>query len=304
MAQPVSSRKDADDNRIYSWGNEHFFSVTTILKAMPKHALVPWAAKCVAEYAMENMEHIRTEIEQGRKADILKFMKKAPDRERDSAADRGTAVHEACEAYILNGSFPALGDERIGPSIIQFQRFLREWQPEYEHIEATIYNRKRKYAGTLDAIVRLKITESLLAQLAPYGWDKLIGSAGGRFMLDIKTGKGVYSEVGLQTSAYRYGEFIGLDGVEKPVPETEPIALVLHLRPQGYKIIPARADEEVFKSFLYATQNFKWQNDISKTILGKPLEADLGSQLEGSLALLEEAKLAGVTPQTLLQQVA
>jgi hypothetical protein len=304
MAAPAGSRKDDNDNRIYQWGDEAFFSVTTMLKAMPKHVLVPWAAKAVAEFTLDNLGRVVTEVLAGNREAICKEMKGAPNRIRDDAGDLGTAVHEAVEAYVVRDEFPQVSkDETIAQSIGHFQNFLRDFRPHYTHIEATVYNRKRKYAGTLDAIVKLELTQSLTDQLASYGWAHLINPDLESFMLDVKTGKGVYPEVGLQCSAYRYGEFIGLDGEEQPIPDTQPIALVLHLRPNGYKLIPARADEEVFKHFLYATQNFRWQNDVAKTILGKPLSPSLVGQLEASLELLAAAKEAGVSPQSLLELV-
>lgn len=52
MAAPKDARKSGS-KRFYSWRNENHWSVTTIIDgAIPKRALIYWAANEVAEYAI------------------------------------------------------------------------------------------------------------------------------------------------------------------------------------------------------------------------------------------------------------
>ena len=45
---------------------------------------------------------------------------------------------------------------------------------------------------------------------------------------------------------------------------------MLHVRPEGWKLVPIRADEEVYEMFLTLRQAFEWK-DLSKTLIGKPV---------------------------------
>ena len=142
--------------------------------------------------------------------------------------------------------------EQVEPYLTSFRRFVEDFSPKYEAAEASVFNRKERYAGTLDAIVGLRL---------PQGEP-------GRYVLDAKSGKGVYPEVGLQLAAYRYAEFIGApDGSEQPMPETDG-GLALHLTPDGYKLIEVDTSEQVYASFLYAREVYRFQLEISKTVLG------------------------------------
>jgi hypothetical protein len=144
-----------------------------------------------------------------------------------------------------------------------FTLFVRDYEPEYLATEASVYSRKWHYAGTLDAIVKID-NRTLL--------------------LDAKTGKGVYPEVALQLAAYRYADFIGApDGSEEPMYPVDGCA-VLHLPAEGptYQLVDVRADEQIFKSFLYALEVFMWQEDYSKGVLLGPLQTG-GLEAERSL---------------------
>src|ERR1041384_7424403 len=200
-------------------GGESWLVSTAGFQAMPKHVIVPWAARAVAEFTLDNLGRVVTEVLAGNREAICKEMKGAPNRIRDDAGDLGTAVHEAVEAYVVRDEFPQVSkDETIAQSIGHFQNFLRDFRPHYTHIEATVYNRKRKYAGTLDAIVKLELTQSLTDQLASYGWAHLINPDLESLRRDVKTGKGVSPEVGLQCSAYPYGKFTEPTGEDQPIP--------------------------------------------------------------------------------------
>lgn len=245
---------------------ERFWSVTTIIGGgLPKPALLPWGIKSVAETAVAKRRTLlamTSECERDGQCTpddwcsscdaAVRWLKAAPYQQRDRAADLGTKVHEAAEAYKLGKPMPPWPDD-IAPYMAQFERWLLAFAPTFEQTEASVFNRAQRYAGTLDAIVTL--------------------SDGRRLLIDYKSGKAVYPEVGLQLAAYRYAEFIALpDGSEAPVPEVDGCA-VLHLQatPGNPQFIEIRADAEVFNAFLYARETFRFMEETSKTVIGQAL---------------------------------
>jgi hypothetical protein len=255
---------ESGSKRLYAWRGEKFWSVTTIIGGgLPKPALLPWGIKSVAEAAVQKRRTLMamtSECERDGKctpADwcsscdaAVRWLKSAPYQQRDKAADMGTKIHEAAEAYKLGKPMPPWPED-IAPTMAQFERWLLAFGPTFEQTEASVYHRAQRYAGTLDSIVTL--------------------SDGRRVLIDYKTGKAVYPEVGLQLAAYRHAEFIGLpDGNEAPVPEVDGAA-VLHLRPDSWQFIDVRADDEVFTAFLYCRETFRFMEETSKTVIGEAL---------------------------------
>src|SRR5262249_28914527 len=107
--------------------------------------------------------------------------------------------------------------------------------------------------------------------------------AGRKLLLDTKTGKGVYPEVALQLAAYRYAEFIGLpDGSEAKMPTVDGCAVVHLPEAGGYQLLEVRADPEGFTGFLYVRECFRFQEEMSKTVV-------LGPYNEIALAVSAEA---------------
>lgn len=258
--------------RYYSWRNEKYWSVTTIIGGgVPKPALLPWGIKSVAEGAVRERDVIAAMLAQCDTPDVcgkgefcpqcdqtIRYLKGIPYAHRDRAADLGTYIHNAAEAYVLGKPFPKW-PPLVLPRMRAFEQFLHDYEPSYEAAEASVYNRTQRYAGTLDAILRIQ---------------------GRRLIGDTKSGKGVYPEVGLQLAAYRYAEFIaGADGSEQPMPEVDG-GVVLHLTDGGYELIEVRCDQEVFRSFLYAREVFRWQEELSKTVLlGQPVQLALAASV-------------------------
>lgn len=239
--------------RFYDWKGERFWSVTTVIGCLNKPAIPAWAAKRAAEFAVEQSGAWQQLVENGQHKAAVDLIKGAPWRERDAAADVGTAVHRAVEALTLGRPMPAYPAEVAG-HMEQFEQFLAAFKPEFELAEATLYHRGHKWAGTLDGIMTI---------------------GGKRTIFDIKTsnegrqGHGIYPEVGLQLAAYNHAEFIGMpDGSEAPMTPCEEGA-ALWLRPDKWALIPVRVDGSVYESFRYVIEAFRFQTDIAPTVLGK-----------------------------------
>ncbi len=243
----------ASGKRFYPWRGENYWSVTTIISGgLPKPALIYWSANQVAEYVCEHFDTVQKLIGDDPEG-AYDFLKRTPWRKRDKAAALGTAVHEASEAHVLGKPHPKWPKE-IAPRMEAYERFLTEHEVEHVASEAPVFNRTQKYAGTLD-------------------WIGLID--GVMTLLDTKTGdKGPYPEAGLQLSAYRNAEFIGLpDGSEQPMPQVERCG-VLKLTDEGYELFGVRADETVFRHFLHVRENYRFMNEIGKTVIGPWIEEE------------------------------
>ena len=237
---PANSKTDRGGAREYVWPptGEKFVSVTTAIGVIDKPALRSWVGRMVAQYAVDNLSQIQAIADKDPEG-AVDLLKGAPWRRRDKAANIGSSVHAAVEALIKGQPMPPWPDE-VAPFMTQFMAFVAAFQPQFEASEATVYSREHGYAGTLDSIASIAVA--------------LIG---GRYLLDVKTGSGVYPEAALQMSAYARAEFIGLpDGSEAPVPAID-AAAVLHLRPDSFELIPVRIDAEIFATFLNALELFK-----------------------------------------------
>ena len=170
---------------------------------------------------------------------------------KDKAAKLGSTIHEAIEAYILDKPVPAWPLD-VAPYLDQAIRFLREFEVLVEMTEASVFHREQKYAGTLDMIAEI---------------------AGQRWLVDFKTGKGVYPETALQMSAYANAQFIGKpDRSEHPMPKIDRAAVV-HLQPDGFSFVPLRVDADVFSFFCYAREVFRWCEFVAKEVIGDPIKS-------------------------------
>lgn len=246
MAEPRTATTKKGQ-RFYTWRGDQYWSVTTIIGGgVPKPALLPWGIKMVAEGAVRIADSLPALVREDADA-AVRMLKGMPYANRDRAADLGTSVHEAVEAYVLDKPMPKWKPP-VAARMLAFEKYLADCSPVYEATEASVFNRTQRYAGTLDAIVHLD---------------------GHRRIIDVKTGKGVYPEAALQLAAYRYAEFIGgADGDEVPMPTVDG-ALVLHLPDEGgrYELFDVRADEAVFSAFLYCREVFRWQEETSKGVI-------------------------------------
>lgn len=250
MTGPANSTTDRWGNRTYTWKGEAFQSVTTLLRALPKPALVSWAGRTVAEAAVAaTQDGTLTTMVEADPAGAVAYLKQSPYTKRDTAADGGSWIHRVIEAHILGAQTPAY-PVTVRPQIETFLQFESEYAPGWEASEVTVYNRRRQYAGTLDAIATI---------------------GGRRLLIDVKTGKAIYPDYALQLAAYRHAEFIGLpDGTEHPLPTIDGAA-VLHIRPRGFELREVNVTDEIFRTFLYVSQVRRWETDISKRALLTPI---------------------------------
>ena len=237
-------RESGAKGRFYNWEGDSFISVTNALQnGVPKPALTYWAAKMVAEYVAE--EWVET-VEMQAKLDTVEFislLKNKPWRARDKAADMGSLVHDIAEDYSATGNLPDVAtlEPKVRKRVAQYLNFLEVVAPDFFAIEGVVFNRTFAYAGAFDMII-----------------DIDHDGIKGRYIVDIKTGKGVYAEAALQQTAYRMGEFIAVGTDEVPMPEVDG-AMILHLQDTQWKLVPVVTDQSSWFAFRAALHVAKWR---------------------------------------------
>lgn len=276
-AAQVAPKRDRSGYYTHPATGDRFMSVTTILSGgIPKPALMHWAAFEAAQCAVDNIPTLVRARGQGARMELRNWLQRAAERKRDTAANLGTLVHDIVEARVLEEPTPELTDEQK-PFVEAFDRFLDQWQPEYEATELTVANTVHGYAGTLDAKLRLPVLPDALLELGYQPGDLL--------EVDYKTGKSVYPEVGLQLAAYRRADIGWLKNGTQIEPPPTVGGLVLHIRPEdlpggepgGYALRPVRTDDEVFEKFLAAQQiaDATRVGGLFESILHEPLTAPI-----------------------------
>jgi hypothetical protein len=238
--------------RFYTWRGWQYPSVTTILKVgTPKEWLGAWAAKMVAETAITDLSahgiravkewaaadyqsHCETKMHASERGaceyvpDATRWLKAAPWRKRDAAAEVGSAVHAAAEAHSLGIPHPSKPE--VEPFLPHLAQWAETYRPEILFTEGQIFNTEVGYAGSFDLIARV------------YGRTLLI---------DYKTGSVVDHFTALQLAAYEHGEFIGADDeVVAQLPALDGCA-VLHLRPEGGLFMDVATGPEAWQDFLH-----------------------------------------------------
>jgi len=206
--------------------------VTTILgDGVPKPALINWAANATADAAVNSWD----ELSQMKPAQRLKTLQGARYAEKDAAANKGTAVHGFAE-QLAHGRAVQVPDELAG-HVEAYARFLDEFAVKPVYVEFSIASYRHGYAGTGDIIAEITTA---------------IGTR--RLLMDIKTNRsGIFGETALQLAAYRYADVL-LDGdTEHEMPEVDGCAAI-HVRADGYSLIPVTAGPEQHRLFLYAQQ--------------------------------------------------
>jgi hypothetical protein len=211
--------------------------VTSLLKAGMPPYLVPWAAKTAAEWAVAH----RAEWADLDDAAAVDVIKRAPNRLRDAAADRGTIVHRILELSEDDGApSPDLWDGSAAPYIEAGLRFIADFRPRWIWREATVFNPEAGYAGTLDFI----------AEIA--GLGEVVG--------DWKTSRAIYPEVAAQLAAYRFAHH-AVDVMDRrlQIPHIDG-AIAVHLRADGtYAVHPVKADEAAYEAVMACVRVVEWK---------------------------------------------
>lgn len=243
-----------------NYGSGHAYTVdgapcvgvtTAIGKGVPKPALVNWAAGLVAEAAVEQ----RDQWESLTPYKAVTWLRNVPNQRRDAMAVRGNQVH-AIAQQLMDGKEVDVAEELAG-HVDACIRFLTDFAVDVELMETPVAHTGAVsgvpivYAGTLDLIVTI---------------------GGTRWLLDWKTGKGVYGDVALQLAAYRYCDLALVNGAEVALPFVERTGVV-HLRADGYDLYPVEAGQQQWRDFLAAVRVARFC-DGSRELVGSSLHPE------------------------------
>ncbi len=266
-------------------------SVTTILSGgVPKPALMFWAAITCTDAAIEALPQlVAASRNPAQLAEMRDWIKRAHTRKKDERAEVGSLVHSVIESRILGTPMPTairVGDTEwatdgpeLAPFLEQLVRFEREWRPRWTASEMVVANAVHGYAGTLDYTIG---GEGLIGDMlrgrgysVPEGVD-LMGDTktGGEWDRVTSQGHvhGVYPEAGLQMSAYRQATVAWMrDGSRVPMPPTAEVGVVLHLRPEGYRLYPARCGDTEYAYFRHAQMVDEWSSRIASAKADDPV---------------------------------
>ena len=145
----------ADQTRYYTVDNKKYVSVTSVTSQIAKPALYRFYAK----HGWEGATQISSQ-----------------------AKDTGSKLHEFIKNYLGPETTDLSNIEAHLPvEVRNFLNFVEVFKPKPLLLEAQLVNAKYKYAGTVDAVVRVKETVVLI---------------------DWKTSSAVYDEYLLQVEAY------------------------------------------------------------------------------------------------------
>lgn len=263
MSAPRNARS-IGTGRGYDYLGQTVPSVTTILNAIAKPALLHWYAKMASAEALSAIRavpttrdvlarlaeeqwlaHEATATHQTRhkktcdfKVDALQWLAGAPTRTRDTAGKRGTDVHEAAEKDSALDDVPVNAQKAYG----SYQRWVQAFDPVILAKEFQVFNAEVGYGGSGDVIADVF--------MPPY--DRRYTT-----VIDLKSSGSVYHETRLQLAAYRYGKLCVVDDnvdllgtaalgqIER--------AAILHLTDEGYtfwEVQAGPAEFDVFKNVL------------------------------------------------------
>ena len=218
-------RRNHGRNHSYLLDGAKVPGVTTILRQLPKDALVEWAGRTTAEYAVDYWAEL-AELTPSKR---LNRLNRARFEDRDAGARRGTEVHRLAEALVAHEEV-AVPDELAG-HVAAYVAFLDTWEPEAVLVEGILANRTVGYCGTLDLVADM---------------------AGARWLLDLKTSRsGIFGETALQLTAYARAEvYLDAEGNEAKMAELGIERLgAIHVRADGYDLRELRFDEEMWAVF-------------------------------------------------------
>jgi hypothetical protein len=264
-------RKDSGRTHWYidlDAGGERVPGVTTITgDGLPKPALINWAGDATAEYAIDNWD----ELSKLSPSERLKKLKGGRYEKRDAAANKGTQIHKLAERLIA-GERVTIPDGLTG-YVEACVAFLNDFDVRAVHVEAVAYSETHRHVGTLDLI-----GDVLLPDMPEYDHIKRDDEGYSRGLLDWKTGRsGIFGDVALQLAPYRHSEFLMLpDGEVIDMPEVD-FTAGIHLRADGYTLVPVVTDDDVYRDFLYVAQVARIQADL-RDLVGEAIVAPTASR--------------------------
>lgn len=241
---PITRKETAKGHYYRDAAGRRVPGVTTIIgDGLPKPALINWAGNATADAAVNRWDEL-AELPPAARVDALR---RARYEDKDRAANKGTAVHGFAER-LIGGEAVQAPDELAG-HVEAYARFLDEFAVKPVHVEFSIASYRYGYAGTGD----------LIADITHDGKTR-------RLLMDIKTNRsGIFGETSLQLAAYRFADVLITRDGEQAMPPVDGCAAI-HVRGDGYSLIPVTAEAEQHRAFLYVQQVARWAKESSDLV--------------------------------------
>ncbi|MBB5934583.1 hypothetical protein [Streptomyces zagrosensis] len=235
--------------------------VTSVVAMLPKPFLVWWAARMTAETAVANLPAVASIAERDATG-AIDYLRNAHSRYTRLRAKVGSDAHDLFERMI-RGEMVGRVHPDLEPYRGGFAEFLDVVRPELVRAEDIAWSDSHEYAGSFDAILRVRLGEDGKPDHVSGEWHTLI--------VDWKTSKSTYPDVALQMSAYAHADkIVAPDGTSEPMPAFDGAA-VLHITPEGWAFKHVRIDREVFDTFLTLRRVFTWDRETSKSVIGRAI---------------------------------
>lgn len=247
--------------------------VTSVLSTIPKDFLRWWYAKMAAQRALESLDYIG-KMAAVNEYDAIKYIAGAANSYTKSRSKIGSAAHDAFERMI-RGENLGFVERGIENHVRHFGQFLDVMQPELLDAENVSWSGTHGYAGSFDAILRIKLDDK--GQPDPQGDPATV-------VCDYKTSKDTYPDVAAQLAAYANADrIIDADGNSTPMPAFDG-GLVVHVKEDMWAAKPVAIDQEVFDLFLACLSFFNalrvWDGEgrgrtripgLNERVIGKPI---------------------------------
>lgn len=246
------TRKNAGSSHSYYLDGIRVPGVTTVIGILDKPALVGWAAKQSASYAVEHWDELAN-LPMVERATRIEKARWSTNRK---AVIKGNRIHALGEKLANRQPVEVPGE--IRRQVEAYAGFLDKWHMETVATETPCCNTEYGYAGTFDLIVD--------------------SPRFGRSLMDIKTGSGVYSEVALQLNAYAAtdlrlvevaqrgprGGVLPSTWIEEPMPSGIDSLLVAHVLEDDVELVPVKLEQRIADNFLYLLEVFlDWHKRVS-----------------------------------------
>lgn len=224
-------------------------SATTALGIIAKPQLIFWASNMCADSIKEQLKP-GTAYDELQIEAIIETGRKAHTQRKVEAGTIGTFVHKWVEDYI-KGQNPAQPvNKQLAVAVSKFMGWVKKHQVKFLLSEQQVYSRKYGYTGTLDFICQID---------------------GKLYLGDLKTSSGIYPEMLIQTSAYRFART-----EEYPQEEYAGQIIVRVGKDDGELEIGIVQDDGWYKKmlggFIYALELYKSMENIKEFNVEKILK--------------------------------
>lgn len=248
QTSPSEVRKQTHFGRFYPIDGQEYASVTTILQAVNKPALVGWAAKeerlMTIQAAADLYQDIHGTPQMSRPTYLTTLNArigkvKAHQKLLAKASEIGAQAHALIEWNMRRSLGQVVGPEpKIGEKALWAFMAFEDWSKSVDLtpllIEQVVFSYAHRYAGTMDLLAEVNGVVTLI---------------------DFKTGKSVYGEAHLQNAAYQVAlAEMGHQRAEAglilrlPKVETDPT----------FEAVPVPPVDTLFPVFLAVKQVWEW----------------------------------------------